>query len=284
MTAFALLLATPPPTGILDGLVDGYQSISGHWLEQILPMARQIFAILGVLEIALSGLLWALQRTTLDQVAAEFVKKSALLSFYFALLIAFPAWIPQIPLGFERAGQVASGTGSLSPSALVDTGITIGNNMMLSFGSLGFLANPSGNILASLTALLVIVSYTAIAAQLTITLVESFVVISAGAITLGFSAFRGTVILAENYINYAVRIGLKIFLLYMLTGVGLALSRQWAHLSFTPDTLVFPPSLAPHFQVMAGAAIFALLTWTIPNSAAAALAGAATVRLHELLR
>ena len=104
-----------------------------------------------------------------------------------------------------------------------------------------------------------------------ITLVETYIVLTGGCIFLGFAAFRGTATFAENYLLYAFRTGTKLYLLYLLVGVGTGLARQWAALQFVPDTTVFAPSLAPHFQVLAGSLIFCLLVWKIPGGVASRL-------------
>jgi type IV secretion system protein TrbL len=270
--------------GVLDGIVRSYQAISSSWLERIAPLAERTFAILAALEFAVSGLWWALGREALDAVLAALLKKFVLLSFLYSLLYLFPFWVPAIFHGFEAAGQAASGTTAVNPSQVLDLGLTIASNMLLSFGSIGFLANPSGNIIASLTALFVVIAFSFIAAQIVLTLVESYVVLTGGCIFLGFAAFRATVGFAENYILYAFRTGTKLYLLYLLVGVGSGLARQWAALQFVPDTTVFSPSLAPHFQVLAGSVIFCVLVWTIPGGVASRLTQGTTFRLQDALR
>jgi type IV secretion system protein TrbL len=289
--AFAVLLLpaaaaaqAPPADGVLDGIVRSYQTISSSWLERIAPLAERTFAILATLEFAVSGLWWALGRDALDAVLASLLKKFVLLSFLYSLLYLFPVWVPAIFHGFESAGQIASGTTSVNPSQVLDLGISIASNILLSFGSIGFLANPSGNIIASLTALCVVVAFSFIAAQIVVTLVETYIVLTGGCIFLGFAAFRSTATFAENYILYAFRTGTKLYLLYLLVGVGNGLARQWAALQFVPDTTVFAPSLAPHFQVLAGSVIFCLLVWKVPGGVASRLTQGASFHLQDALR
>jgi type IV secretion system protein TrbL len=284
----ALLLGSAataqPAPGVLDGLVSSYQTISASWLGRVVPMAQQTFALLATLEFAISGIWWALGRDALDAVLAALLKKFMLLSFLYALLALFPTWVPMIVRGFEQAGQTASGSASINPSELLDDGITIASHILLSFGSLGFLANPSGNLVASLTALAVLIAFALIAAQIVLTLVETSIVLTGGCLFLGFAAFRATAALAEGYILYAVQTGTKLYLLYLLVGVGSGLARQWASLQFAPDTNVLAPSLAPHFQVFAGSLILCLLVWKIPATVAARLTQGVALHLPEALR
>jgi type IV secretion system protein TrbL len=282
--ALAASQAPGPTDGLLDSLVHDYETSSASWLERIAPLAQRTFAILAALEFAVSGLWWALGRDSLDEIGASLLRKFFLLSFLYSLIYLFPLWVPFVTRGFQTAGQTAAGINTVNPSQLLDLGLTIASHMLLSFGSLGFLANPTGNIVASITAFFVVLAYTVIAARICLTLIESYIVLTGGLLFLGFAGFRLTATFAENYILYAFHVGTKIYLLYLLVGIGTAMSQRWAGLSFTPSTEVFPPSLTPHFHVMAGALIFALLAWKLPSSVAARLTQGATFRLQDALR
>src|SRR6202035_2496260 len=87
--------------------------------------------------------------------------------------------------------------------------------------------NPAMAIYGAIAAFLVAMSYTAIAAQLVLVLVESYVVLGGGVLFLGFAAFRGTAGFAENLIAYTFGIGIKIFLLYLIVGLGTQIARGW---------------------------------------------------------
>ena len=298
LLAFASRAAIAAPTdgGVLDGLVGDYQTAAASWLERIVPLAERTFALLATLELAVSGLWWALGRNGLDAALASLLRKFVLLSFLFSLIHLFPLWVPTITRGFEVAGQAASGSTAVNPSQVLDLGIAIASNLLLSFGAVGFLTDPTGNLVASATALLVVLAYTGIAAQICMTLVETYIVLTGGALFLGFAGFRGTVPFAEGYLLYAFQTGIRIYLLYLLVGVGTALSRQWAAMPLPAATAnaaaaaagaqgaAAVPSLAPHFQLLAGALVFCLLVWRVPSAVAARLTQGAGFRLQDALR
>ncbi|HVR10649.1 MAG TPA: P-type conjugative transfer protein TrbL, partial [Thermoanaerobaculia bacterium] len=274
------------PDGILDGIVRDYQDISSSWLARIQPLAQRTFALLATLELAVSGLFWALGRESLDAIAVSLLRKFIVLAFLFSLLTLFPIWIPTITSGFEAAGQAASATSVVNPSQVLDLGGTIAGRMLISFGALGFLVNPVGVLLATLTTFFVVIAFGLIAAQLCLTLIESFLVVSGGALFLGFAGSRFTAPLAEGYIAYAFEVGARIYLLYLFMGVGTGFAREWAALDFSPGFGAAPPSLIAHFQVMCGAIIFCLLVWTVPRTLASRLVRGITfhLRLADALR
>lgn len=274
----------PPPDGILDGLVRGYQDLSVSWLARIQPLAQRTFAILATLELAVSGLFWAIGREGLDAIAASLLRKFIVLAFLYSLLTLFPFWIPAITNGFQAAGQAASQTSVVNPSQVLDLGGTIASKMLLSFGALGFLVNPVGVLLASFTSFFVVIAFGLIAAQICLTLIETYLVLTGGALFLGFAGFRATAPLAEGYLVYAFQVGAKIYLLYLLLGVGMGIARQWANLDFSPGFDFAPPSLIAHFQVMCGAMIFCILVWYIPRTVANRLVQGVSFHLAEAIR
>jgi type IV secretion system protein TrbL len=278
--------------GVIDGLVLDYETAAASWLERIVPLAERTFALLATLELAVSGIWWALGRDGLDSALAALLRKFMLLSFLFSLIYLFPLWVPAITRGFEAAGQSATGTTAVNPAQLLDLGITIASNLLLAVGDAGFLADPTGNLLASATALLVVLAYAGVAAQICMTLVETYIVLTGGALFLGFAGFRGTAPFAEGYLLYAFQTGIRVYLLYLLAGVGTALSRQWAALSLMASAAgsgaaagqPATPSLTLDFQILAGALVFCLLVWRVPAAVASRLTQGATLRLQEALR
>ncbi len=109
----AALAQSLPPGGYLDEVVQQYQTASGSWLERLVPMAQRTFAVLAALELAVSGMWWALGREGLDATTAAALRKFILLSFLFSLITLFPLWSGAIVGGFRRRDR---GWSSVMPS------------------------------------------------------------------------------------------------------------------------------------------------------------------------
>jgi type IV secretion system protein TrbL len=273
----------PPPDSILDGVVRAYGDASSGWLERILPLAQQLFAVLATLEFAVSGLLWAAGRHSLDVVAAALLRKFLVLSFAFMLIWQFPLWLPAVARGFEAAGQTGSGTSAVNPAQILDYGVTIAGHMILSVEDAGFLIHPAGVLLGEATALVVLLAYALISVQLCMTLCEIAFVLTGGVLFLGFAGFRVTAPFAAGYLLYSFETGIKVYLLYLLVGVGTTLSQQWAAIDFALVQTPQPPTLGPQLAVMAGALVLCALVWRV-GGIAGRLAHAASFRLDEALR
>lgn len=275
-----LLWPAPVSAQALDRIVNTYQVQSASWLQRMLPVAQATFALLAAIEFAISGLLWGLRRSSFDQILAAAIPKFLLLSFLFTLISAFPLFLPYISRGFEWAGQTASGESVVNPTEVLNLGIELSTQILHAIpGISGF--HIVGMIVTAFASLVILLAYAAIAAQLVLVLVESYIVLSGGILFLGFAGFRGTATFADNYLNWAFHVGIKIFLLYLLVGVGVSISHSWVS---ELEVLIERDVFAAVEAVLGGALVFLVLVWKIPHTVASHLSSGATFRLQDALR
>lgn len=190
------------------------------------------------------------------------LRKVLAVGFFYALLLNGGTWIRAVIQGFSVAGTSASGITDLSPTGVFDQGLALANKILNSVEGLGILEGFFPSLVAALTALVVVVSFAIIAAQLLVALVESFIVIGAGILFVGFSGARWTKFFTERYLNYVASVGVKLFVLYLIMGVGMGIATRWISVlergGFSP---------IPFFYVMGGSLVFLFLTWHIPSVA-----------------
>jgi len=269
-----------PP--VLDAIRDSYHNAARAWLPRLVPVAQRLFVLLAGIEFAVSGAVWALRRESLDDVAAKFLLKFTLVAFLLALISSFQYWIPPIVNGFAAAGERAIGqSATVSPSDIIDIGRENAMTVLSTLRIGVILQDPAMAIYAALSAFLLALCFMVVAAQLTLVIIESYIVLGAGVLFLGFSAFRGTAAFAENLIAYAFHVGIKFFFLYLVVGIGTELARSWPALIRSSELF---GSASPFFQVVGGALIFAILTIAVPNVVAARLAGRPSVGITHALR
>jgi type IV secretion system protein TrbL len=120
-----------------------------------------------------------------------------------------------------------------------------------------------------------------IAIQFIVAMVESYIIVAAGFIFLGFGGSRWTVPYTERYIGLAFSIGLKIMLLYLLIGTGMNLSNDWMT-DAEKVSLSLNPAMSA-FEIMGAALIFLMLCWQIPKLFAAVLGGSPALSGGDLL-
>jgi type IV secretion system protein TrbL len=251
---------------VLDQVVQAYQAASQTWFSRMYVIAVSLFIGLAVVEMAVSGILWAASSRPFVK---QFLVKILLITFAFSLLTLFPLWVPKIPQSFQEAGLRASGGAAITPSAVVD------------LSGYGLLTHPTGAFFTSLLALLTLLCYVGLAVQLCLVLVESYLVLANGALFLGFAASRFTAKLAENYIAYSFTVGIRTLIVYLLIGIGLPLTASWLDLTHRAS---WGDALTPYLTVFSGSCLFAALVWILPNRIAQHLTAGLDFGLTQGLR
>src|SRR5216684_2290719 len=262
---------------ILNDIVRDYESVTTAWFTSLFPIAQGVFWTLVLIELIWSAIWWVVDREDGLGVVAALLRKVLAVGFFYAFLLNGGSWTRAIVQGFSQAGAAASGVADLSPSGVFDQGVALANKILNAVEGLGILEGVFPSLVAALTALVVVVSFAIIAAQLLVALVEGFIVIGAGILFVGFSGSRWTKFFTERYLSYAASVGVKLFVLYLIMGVGMGIAARWAPVlgrgGFSP---------IPFFYVMGGSLIFLFLTWHIPSVAAAMMAGAVHLSLADV--
>ena len=276
--------------GILTGLASQFSTTTGPWTTTALGYAQDLFFALVAIEIAWSAITYVLQKDSLPDFLAALLLKIISVGFFYILLQPQygPVWISDVIASFSQAGSAIGGQsqfGPSDPSSVFNCGTDIANAMLQSLSG-----NPVGltfgNILpaieacfaALICALGVVLAFAIIAGQLLITLIESYIVIGAGVFMLGFTGSRWTLVFGEKYVGYAFSVGIKLFMLELIIGLGYGLGQQWAAL--------FGNGIAPpgtYIEVVGAALIFGFVSWQIPGLAASLMNGAPRMTLGNFL-
>ena len=262
---------------ILNDIVRDYQSISGAWFTALFPIAQGVFWTLVLIELTWSAIWWVVDREDGLGVISALLRKVLSVGFFYALLLNSGTWIRAAVEGFRQAGATASGVLDLSPTGVFDQGLALSAKILNAPNQLGLLESIFPSLVAALTAIVVVVAYAIIAAQLLVVLVESYIVIGGGILLLGFSGSRWTKFFSERYLSYVASVGVKLFVLYLIMGVGMTIAARWVPLL---ESGGFSP--LPLFYVMGGSLVFLFLTWHIPSVAGAMMAGAVTLSLADV--
>jgi type IV secretion system protein TrbL len=263
-------------SSILNDIVRDSQSISATWFGALFPIAQGIFWALVLIELIWSAIWWAVDREDGLGVVTALLRKVLSIAFFYALLINND-WIRAVIHGFSLAGSTAAGLADLSPSNVFDQGLALATMVFTAPNELGLLDKIFPSIVAAFCAVIVIAAYAIIAAQLMVALVESFIVIGGGILLLGFSGSRWTEFFSERYLSYVASVGVKLFVLYLIMGVGMSIAARWVPLlsagGFSPTPLLY---------VTGGALVFVFLTWHIPSVAGGMMVGAVTLSLADV--
>lgn len=268
--------AAPSGAGTLTDVANAYKATSAGWITTALGYAQHLFFALVAIELAWTAITYVLQRESISDFVAQVVLKLMGVFFFLMLLQNAPVWMPYIINSFSQAGATIGGHGVvLDPSATFGQGLQLAKNMLGTVNNPSFFTAMMAVLIAVLSALGVVIAFGVVAGQLMVTLIESYIVISAGIFFLGFSGSRWTLPFSEKYVAYAVSVGIKLFMLYLIVGLGQTLASEWAAL-FTPSVIAAPDV---YIGVAGSALIFMLLGWHIPGLAASVMNGSPIMTL-----
>jgi P-type conjugative transfer protein TrbL len=242
---------------------------SQDWLSRVLPEAQSLFLMLVGLEITVTVLVWAYMhlsgKLTLGGVLATTFQKVILLVLCSLSLQSFPMFLPKILALFQKAGGDIAGIQGLSPTSLLDQGIYLSSRVLYMSNQAGLFEIPA--VITSLVlAFVLLVCFVLLAWRMTSLLIEGAILVSGGALFMGFSASRFTIQLAENYIISIIRLGAHTYLILFCIAVGNRLVPIWG-LEIN-NYLYSVDGFAVLFRIAGEVLIFTLVTLRLPGDLA----------------
>ncbi len=263
-------------------ILQQYQSQQVAWFGAVQASATKLFSLLAGIEVAWTLTLVVLERADFQSLAATVVRKIMWIGIFYALLINGQNWIPWIIQSFGILGQRAAGVnGAIAPSNVLSMGLNIFGTLLSGASNAGFLTNFGTAVSLVLAAFVTLLAYVVITIQFVAAMVESYIVIAAGFIFLGFGGSRWTVPYVERYIGLAVSIGVKLMTLYLLIGTGMTLSNGWLAAAAQVANSQVPAISAG--DIAAACVIFMALCWMSPKLISAVIGGSPAFTGGDLL-
>jgi type IV secretion system protein TrbL len=268
-----------------SSILDEYKGLQNGWITKLLGAAQRLFFLLAGIEVAWSFTLLAIEKADFQALTATIVRKIMWIGIFYAILLygvtpGGGGWIPAIIDSFHILGQNASSVGPLGPDAIVGFGVNMSIDLLASLKAANFLTSFATSMALVFCAVVVFIAYLAIAIQFVVAMVESYLVIGAGVIFLGFGGSRWTATYVERYIAYAVSVGMKLLVLYLLIGAGMTLSDGWRLVAQNAATSMEPARTG--FDLAAAAVMFLCVCWMSPKISSAMLGGVASMSGGDL--
>ena len=266
----------------LVSLAGQFKAATTGWMTTAIGYAKDIFGSLAVLEFVWSGAQYALRKNDLSEfITSAFLKILSLSFFFFVLIDMAPTFIPDILNSFLDIGTSIAGVPQISPASpgtFVDLGIQTVVQLFNGLGKMS-LGNEIGALFpVTLAAIFILVAFVIIAAQILITLIESYIVVGAGAVMLGFLGSRWTTTFGEKYYGYAVSIGIKLMVIELIAGLGLKMAGVW----LTELMAAHGVQLSMYFDIAMGSVLFAALAIMVPSLAGSFMNGSPSLSLGNM--
>ena len=198
---------------------------------------------LVVIDMTLAGLFWAISHASGqgDDIMGKLIKKVLYVGAFAYIIGNFNMLAGIVFRSFAGLGLLASGSTItqaefLQPGRLAKVGIDAGAPILKQIGDMaGFpevFANLDPIVVMFLAWLVVVMSFSVLAIQLFITLIEFKLTTLAGFVLVPFALWNKTSFLAEKVLGNVVSSGIKVLVLAVIVGIGTGL---FAEFQVTPD-------------------------------------------------
>lgn len=257
----ACSVTSPDLSNALNQIDALFQRCTKAWEATLGAYALRLFWLLAAIEFAWSALRLALRDADFSEWLAELVNQIFFLGIFLALLTYATEWTGAIVESFSRAAdgvQRANGFSDGSPSSILNIGIRLGANI---WHSLSFFSAFVQSVAVGLCGIAIVIVFALIAAAIVLAQVESYIVLSAGVLLLGFGGSRWTKEFALKTVVYAVSVGAKLFLLKLIAGLGAQIIGAWSRLPATE--WLAPEGAATNILVILGSTI---VLWVLVKS------------------
>jgi type IV secretion system protein TrbL len=268
-------------TGATSSLTNDYRLAITQWIRLFMGPAQRLFWLLAGLEFSWVAIKLAIQQADFQEFAATLVRRILFIGIFYAILINgitptgtggnVGGWLYDIINSFQSLGKSAAGVAWANPDVILGLGVNAGADLLQAASDAGFLEHTGTALAMVFDACIIFIAYCGIAIQFVVTLVESYLVLGAGVILLGFGGSRWTVGYTERYIGSVISVGFKLFMVYLVTSVGMTLSQQWVAVAKTIGNTPSPSRTG--FDLCAAAIVFLCVAWKVPGLAAGILGG-----------
>ena len=238
LLACSFAWADVPTDNALDQIKNLYHNQAQNWSFILTVYAVRLFWILVLIDLAWLGIQLALNPGEFSDFFAAFVRKVLFIGFFWILLQPIPGgpagaqargiqWATDIVNSLVQAGGQANnwagGTATISPSDIFDAGWDLCAQVID--------ACKTWQIWKSLPlligAIIIMIIFAMIAAMMLLMYVQSYIIIYAGVILLGFGGSVFTKDISLMYFRSALSVGVKLFIMILVVGLGQTILNQW---------------------------------------------------------
>ncbi|RUU25040.1 P-type conjugative transfer protein TrbL [Mesorhizobium sp. M6A.T.Ce.TU.016.01.1.1] len=215
-----VLLASAPALAqqgsVLTTLENQVVTAAKGWETTVMDAARSLFWILASIEVGIAAVWLAINAASLDAWFAELVRRVMFIGLFAFILDQGPAFAKAV---VDSLFQIGAGGGSASPANIFDAGIRVASKMSEQ-AQFGLFEDNALAIAAVFAMVVVVVSFSLVAAIFVAVMVEMYVGLLAGMIMLGLGGSSYTKDFAVRYLVYAFSVGMKLMALVMIAKIG----------------------------------------------------------------
>jgi type IV secretion system protein TrbL len=241
----------------LDCVLSTFQTATRGWEAKLAQLAFRLFWILALIEFAWAAILLAFRGADVSEWMSSLLNQILFLGFFAALLQFSSSWAAAIVDSFRSAANIAGGVAVIRPSDIFDVGLKLASTLLTDLSVL----SPVFSLVLVLSSFFLLIAFGLIAATLIVALVESFIIISAGVLMMGFGGSRWTKDYAVRTFQYCLSVGVKLFIVQLMAGLMIAVIQPWTSVDAAQLTQSWTFLLVP----LGISIVFVVLIRTIPE-------------------
>jgi type IV secretion system protein TrbL len=276
VTALAVAaVATPVAAeGSMDSIIDTYRNGAASWGPTLRNYALGLFGILASIEVTYTFIKMAIRGADMGEFLSELVTRMLFIGFFLWLLTNSGQFAEAIVNSFRQAGNAAAqaggGSGGVRPSDIFEAGLDMATRIMETETGWG-LEQMGEAIALFLAGLVILICFALLTAFMILALVESYIVMSAGTLLMGFGGSRWTKDFAIKQMTYCVSVGAKLFVIQLLVGLSEAMVKGWADTMGPAGT---PNGMEDILTMIGASLVMVALVKTIPDAVQGIINGA----------
>ncbi|WP_122413087.1 P-type conjugative transfer protein TrbL [Pseudomonas viridiflava] len=246
----------------IQGLLDLVLQQSHQWSGKLYDYAIRLFWLLASIQFIWTFMPLVMKQADFGEIVGELLRFILVIGFFLAVMKYSVEWSTAIVDSFRDAAASASGLGrALEPGDMLAVALDFGRTMVEGIS----VFSPAKGLLIAVCAILVLACFAFIAAFMFVTLVESYIIINASVLFIGFGGSQWTRDFAIAPMRFTVAIGAKLFVLTLIVGLIIQSAKQWLA-AYTNDE-------ASLMTMVGLALVCCYLTKTIPDLIGAMISG-----------
>ncbi|SFL43191.1 type IV secretion system protein TrbL [Nitrosomonas aestuarii] len=239
---------------VLDQVVQKFHGKVKTWQNVIQGAAERLFWSLVLISMVWTFGMMLLRKADIGEFFAEFTRFIIFTGFFFWLLtnaVSGHNIAGTIISSMQQLGSsAASLSGGTSHSSIMDVGFMILNQAWSNFSIL----DPLDSFIGFIMSLAILVILAVIAVNMLLLLISSWVLLYAGIFLLGFGGARWTTDIAINYFKVVLGIGIQLFVMLLIVGIGSDLLASF-HSKMSKNVL--------NYEELSVMLIFAIALWVL---------------------
>lgn len=201
---------------VLTSLQSQITTAAKGWETTVMDAAKSLFWILATIEIGIAAVWLAIQAASLDSWFAELVRRIMFIGFFAFVLAQGPTFAKAV---VDSLFQIGAGGGTASPADVFNAGLAVATKMSEKI-QFGLFEDNALAISAAFAMVVVVISFSLVAAIFVSVMVEMYIGLLAGMIMLGLGGSSYTKDFAVRYLIYAFSVGMKLMALVMISRIG----------------------------------------------------------------